>query len=206
MAGNSAARNSTSFFQPMSRPCVFCSKNSESDRNNDERRARQNQQSNPDQQDGYSDHGDNYTFNNLDVLKIPNAEEAFHPTWKSGRPFHCQSAVSSHHSSQLNWIGRQLSAARKRSRKGTCAGFIFWRAISSVKNSSRSISGNSLGLPERGGHSISNKFDLGSNDSGKSPSNAQACTVLPPFCLIEPSSIQPREFSGRKPTSSSNSI
>ena len=158
---------------------------------NDERRPWQNQQSNPDHQDGYSDHGDDYTFNNFNVLKIPNAEEAFHPTRKSGRPFHCESAVSSHRPSQLNWIGRQLSAARKRSRKGTCAGFIFWRAISSVKNSARSTSGNSFSLPECAGHSISNKFDLHSNDSGKSPSNAQACTILPPFCTIEPSSIQP---------------
>src|SRR5438876_8329078 len=55
--------------------------------------------------------------------------------------------------------------------------------MSSVKNSARSISGNSLSLPERGGHSISNRFDLTSNGSGKSPSNAQACTILPPFCL-----------------------
>src|SRR6058998_1612525 len=84
----------------------------------------------------------------------------------------------------------QLSSAlRKRSRNGICVGFIFWRAIASVKNSARSTSGNILCLPERGGHSSSNRFDLHSNSSGKSPSNAQPCTVLPPFCIIEPSSI-----------------
>src|ERR1044071_4194804 len=50
---------------------------------------------------------------------------------------------------------------------------------------------------ERGGHSSSNRFDLHSNDSGKSPSNAHACTVLPPFCLIQPSSIHSCAFSDR---------
>src|SRR5439155_22255927 len=84
--------------------------------------------------------------------------------------------------------------------------FIFFRAIASVKNSARSISGNCLRLPECGGHSISNRFDLGSNDSGKSPSNAQPCTVLPPFCTMEPSSMYSRTVLGRNPTSSSNSI
>src|SRR6266496_3925384 len=97
-------------------------------------------------------------------------------------------------------------AARKRSRNGICVGFIFFRAIASVKNSARSISGNCLRLPECGGHSISNKFDLTSNDSGKSPSNAQPCTVLPPFCIMEPSSMYSRTLLGRNPTSSSNSI
>jgi hypothetical protein len=103
--GNNIARDSTSFSQPTPSPGVFRGRDGEPHRNNDERRPWQNQQSNPDQQDGYSDHGDDYTFNNFDVLKIPNAEEAFHPTWKSGRPFHCESAVSSHRPSQLNWIG-----------------------------------------------------------------------------------------------------
>jgi len=102
---NNVTRYSTGSFEPAPRPRVFRGKNGKPDWNNDKSRTRQNQQSNPDQQDGYSDHGDDYTFNNLDVLKIPNAEEAFHPTWKSGRPFHCESAVSSHRPSQLNWIG-----------------------------------------------------------------------------------------------------
>ena len=42
-----------------------------------------NQQGNADQQDGCPDHGDDHTFNNLDVLKIPNAGETFHPMSKS---------------------------------------------------------------------------------------------------------------------------
>src|SRR5439155_23577114 len=96
------------------------------------------------------------------------------------------------------------SAARKRSRNGICAGFIFCRAISSGKNSARSISGNCLNFPERGGYSISKRFDFSSNCSGKSPSTAQACTVLPPFCLIEPSGIQFPD--GLIPSSSSTSI
>src|SRR5438477_2552109 len=96
------------------------------------------------------------------------------------------------------------SAARKRSRKGICAGFILRRAVSSGKNSARSISGNSFNFPERGGHSISKRFDFSSTCSGKSPSTAQACTVLPPFCLIEPSGIQFLE--GLIPSSSSTSI
>src|SRR5205823_14576469 len=68
----------------------------------------------------------------------------------------------------------------------------------------RSISGNSFNCPERGGHSIWNLFERNSNDSGKSPLTAQACTVFPPFCLIEPSGIQFPE--GLIPSSSSTSI
>src|SRR5207248_7688319 len=84
----------------------------------------------------------------------------------------------------------QLSSAlRKRSRKGSCAGFSLRLASSSEKKRASSTSGNRSRFPERGGHSNSNKFDLHSNDSGKSPSNAQPCTVLPPFCIIEPSSM-----------------
>jgi hypothetical protein len=48
-ARHNAARNLTSSFQPMSRPCVFRSKNSEANRYNDERRTRQNQERNADQ-------------------------------------------------------------------------------------------------------------------------------------------------------------
>jgi len=89
----------------MSRPCVFCSKNSESDRNNDERRARQNQQSNPDQQDGYSDHGDNYTFNNLDVLKIPNAEEvSSNVEERSAVSLRKRSVITSSLATKLDWL------------------------------------------------------------------------------------------------------
>src|SRR4029077_19489494 len=97
-------------------------------------------------------------------------------------------------------------ALRKRSRKGICVDFNFCLAISSEKKHARSTSGNCWYLPERGGHSSSNRFDLHSNASGKSPLNAQACTILPPFCLIQPSSIHCPTFSGRNPTSSSNSI
>ena len=80
-------------------------------------------------------------------------------------------------------------AARKRSRKGTCLDFNLRLAALSEKKHARSTSGKLWYFPERGGHSSSNRFDLHSNGSGKSPSNAQACTILPPFCWIQPSSI-----------------
>src|SRR4029453_7748175 len=99
-----------------------------------------------------------------------------------------------------------LSAARKRSRKGTCLDFNLRLATLSEKKHASSTSGNCWYLPERGGHSSSNRFDLHSNCSGKSPSNAQACTILPPFCWIQPSSIHCWTFLGRNPISSSNSI
>jgi hypothetical protein len=66
------------------------------------------------------------------------------------------------------------NAARKRSSKTTCAGFILRRAVSSAKNSARSTSGNCFMFPERGGHSISKLFDFSLNASSRSPSNAQA--------------------------------
>ena len=84
---------------------------------------------------------------------------------------------------------RLVRAMRKRSRKGTCLDFNLRLAALSEKKHARSTSGKLWYLPERGGHSSSNRFDLHSNGSGKSPSNAQACTILPPFCWIQPSSI-----------------
>ena len=48
-AGNNTVGDLTNFSQPVSRPCVFRSENGESNRNNDERRARQNQKRDPDQ-------------------------------------------------------------------------------------------------------------------------------------------------------------
>src|SRR4029079_5355997 len=96
-------------------------------------------------------------------------------------------------------------AACKRSRRSACAGLILRLATSSEKKSAWSTSGNILRLPECGGHSISHKLDFIPNACGTSPAKAQACTILPPFCLIHPSAIQSRPPSGRKPTSSSNS-
>jgi len=84
---------------------------------------------------------------------------------------------------------RLVRAMRKRSRKGTCLDFNLRRALVSEKKHARSTSGNSWYFPDRGGHSNSNRFDLHSNGSGKFPSNAHACTILPPFCWIQPSSI-----------------
>jgi hypothetical protein len=77
--GNNVAGDSTSSFQPTSRPSVFRGKNGESHRNNDERRPWQNQERNADQQYGYFNHGDDHTFNNLDVLTLQKAEEALRP-------------------------------------------------------------------------------------------------------------------------------
>src|SRR4029077_19270210 len=102
---NNVISDSTSFFEPASRPRVFRCKDGEPYRDDYERRSWQNQQGDADQQDGCSPHGNDYTPHNLDVFNIQNAEEAFHPTWKIGRPFHLQSAVSSHRPPQSNWIG-----------------------------------------------------------------------------------------------------
>src|SRR6266404_2328157 len=96
------------------------------------------------------------------------------------------------------------SAARNRSSKITCAELIFRRATSSEKKAAWSISENFCCLPEYGGHSISNVFDFSLNESGRSPAKAQAWTVLPPFCFIDPSSIHSPD--GLMPSSSSNSI
>ncbi len=73
------------------------------------------------------------------------------------------------------------------------------------KNSARSISGNCCIRPERGGHSSSKVFETATKSAGQSPSNAQACTSLPPFCVTVPS---PSQFAAvaRIPSSSSNSI
>src|SRR4030095_7825184 len=51
---------------------------------------------------------------------------------------------------------------------------------------------------------MSNVFEVGLKSASKSPSKAHACTVLPPFCIVHPSSIQSPD--GATPTSSSNSI
>src|SRR5881275_72197 len=103
-------------------------------------------------------------------------------------------------------VFRSVRATHKRSRKGTCLDFNLRLAALSEKKHARSTSGKLWYFPERRGHSSSNRFDLHSNGSGKSPSNAQACTILPPFCWIQPSSIHCPTFSGKNPTSSSNSI
>ena len=75
-----------------------------------------------------------------------------------------------------------LRATRNRSRKGTCVDFNLRLASLSEKKHARSTSGKFWYFPERGGHSNSNIFDLHSKASGKFPSNAQAYTILPPFC------------------------
>ena len=56
-------RDSTSFPEPAPRPCVFRCKNGEPHRNHNECRPWQNQQGNANQQDGCSNHGDDYAFN-----------------------------------------------------------------------------------------------------------------------------------------------
>src|SRR3954468_15363297 len=86
-------------------------------------------------------------------------------------------------------VFRRVRAARKRSRKRICLDFTLVLAALSEKKHARSTSGKFWYFPLRGGHSSSNRFDLHWNDSVKSPSNAQACTILPPFCWIHPSSI-----------------
>src|SRR5438067_1328399 len=84
---------------------------------------------------------------------------------------------------------RVLRCSTRRSRSSICAWLIFCLASTIGKNSARSISGKSCVRPERGGHSIAKVFDATTKPAGKSPSNAHACTVLPPFCFTVPSSM-----------------
>src|SRR6266478_1598704 len=65
---NNVTRNSTSFFEPASRPRVFGCKDGEPYRNNYENRSWQNEQGNADQQDSCSNHGDDYAPYNLNVF------------------------------------------------------------------------------------------------------------------------------------------
>ena len=78
-ARNNAARDLTNFSQPMSRPRIFRGKNREPNRNNDERRARQNQERNADQQHRGSDNGDDDSPDDLDVLNIPKTQNPIDP-------------------------------------------------------------------------------------------------------------------------------
>jgi len=70
---------------------------------------------------------------------------------------------------------------------GFCPLFIFMSASSIEYHAARSTSGNSAVRPERGGHS-SEKVLLLSDAGSRSPSHAQATTVLPPGCLCAPRS------------------
>jgi hypothetical protein len=79
-----AARNNTvgeltNFSQPVSRPCVFRSENGESNWNNDERRARQNQERDSDQQHRRSNNRDDDSPDDLDILNIPKTQNPFDP-------------------------------------------------------------------------------------------------------------------------------
>src|SRR5262249_5655926 len=83
------------------------------------------------------------------------------------------------------WTYRSERSFVKRGRNSNSVGCIFSRASSTVKNAARSISGNSLVLPERGGHSIS-KVLLRSMAGSPSPSKAQAVPFFPLLCLTLP--------------------
>jgi hypothetical protein len=76
---NNPFRELTNFSQPMSRPCIFRSENGESDRNNDECRARQNEERDSDQEHGGSNNGNDDSPDDLDILKIPKTQNPFDP-------------------------------------------------------------------------------------------------------------------------------
>jgi hypothetical protein len=82
-------------------------------------------------------------------------------------------------------LWRQPSRAeRKRSRKGTCAGFNLRRAAPSVGFTLDRLLETFACLPERGGHSSSNRFDLHSTVQAnflRTPSR----TILPPAWSAE---------------------
>lgn len=68
--------------------------------------------------------------------------------------------LANHSSSEPLRMNQEASASSSRSKNGICAGLIFCRATSTVKNSARSTSGNFLNFPERSGNSIANVFDF----------------------------------------------
>jgi len=79
---------------------------------------------------------------------------------------------------------------------------ILRRAVARSNHSARSISGMVTRLPDRGGHSISQRL-LRTSAGSRSSSTAQAWTILPPACRTIPRGTGlPR---GRCPVSSSNS-
>ena len=100
--------------------------------------------------------------------------------------------------------GHSPSAATSRSMNGICVGLIRRRASSGSNQPTRSISGKTSRRPDRGGHSISNVFESASAAS-RSPSTAQAWTILPPFWTIEPSGMAGAVGSIGVPVSSTNS-
>jgi len=78
-ARNNSARDLPNFFQPMSRPCVFRSKDGESNRYNDERWTRQDEERNADQQHRGPNNRDDDAPDDLDILKIPKTQNPFDP-------------------------------------------------------------------------------------------------------------------------------
>ena len=100
--------------------------------------------------------------------------------------------------------GHSASAISSRSMNGICVSLSLRRASSGSNQPTRSISGKTSRRPDRGGHSISNVFDSASAAS-RSPSTAQAWTILPPFWTIEPSGMVGAVGSIGVPVSSANS-
>src|SRR5262249_8404490 len=92
--------------------------------------------------------------------------------------------------------------SRKRVMNSHCAGRIFCRASAGQNHCARSTSGKETLRPLFGGHSSSKRFEV-SVAGSKSPSSAQAVTILPPACTTSP---RGRNLpAGRAPVSSSNS-
>src|SRR5262245_35930487 len=98
--------------------------------------------------------------------------------------------------------GGEASSAARRSRKARWAGLIFSAAGARGNQAARSISGNVLERPERGGHS-SVKVLLTRAVASRSAATAKPWMSLPPACRIVPSSTN--EPAIVKPVSSVNS-
>jgi len=77
-----------------------------------------------------------------------------------------------------------VPAPRKRSRNESAQGL--FSARNSSGKTPRDDLRKSFNAPERGGHSISKRFDFSSNCFGKSPRRPRR-DGLAAFCLIEPS-------------------
>src|SRR5437762_1070880 len=144
-------------------------------------------------------------FAHVIVIKRDDFSDRAQPFFPRLHPGRRRRRASARREKKQRSNHRVLTCWTRRSRSSICAWLIFSIASAIEKNSARSISGNSCVRPERGGHSIAKVFEATTKSAGKFPSNAQACTVLPPFFFTAPNSIG-SETLGLIPISSSNSI
>src|SRR6202022_3465760 len=85
-------------------------------------------------------------------------------------------------------LGKRHSCSSRRSMNARWAGISLRRAVSRSNHAARSTSGNVCIFADRGGHSSSNVL-LVVRVTSRSPSTAQAWTILPPACRTVPSGV-----------------